>query len=52
MGLQALLPRRSRRVNPPQRGIAYGNVVTYRCKQGGFPLAPLHPLRGVGVPMG
>ena len=22
------------------------------CKQGGFTLAPLHPLRGVGIPMG
>ena len=29
----------------PPRGISYGKVVTYRCKQGGFPLAPLHPLR-------
>ena len=45
IGLQALLPRRSRRVNPRPRGIAYGKVVVYRCKQGGFPLAPLHPLR-------
>ena len=37
IGLQALLPRRSRRVNPRPRGIAYGKVVVYRCKQGGFP---------------
>ena len=29
----------------PSRGIFHGKVVAYRCKQGGFPLAPLHPLR-------
>ena len=51
IGLQALLPRRSRRVNLHQREIFYDKVVHYRCKQCGFPLAPLHPLRGVGVPM-
>ena len=27
----------------PPWGIAYGKVVNYRCKQGGFPLAPLYP---------
>ena len=37
IGLQALLSRRSRRVRPRQRGISYGKVVVYRCKQGGFP---------------
>ena len=46
IGLQALLPRRSRRVNPRQRGIAYGKVVVYRCKQGWLSArSPLHPLR-------
>ena len=34
----------SARHSPP-RGIAYGKVVNYRRKQGGFPLAPLHPRR-------
>ena len=34
IGLQALPSRRSRRVNPHQRGFAYGKVVAYRCKQG------------------
>ena len=43
VGLQALLLRRSRRVIPHQRGIFYGKVVNYRCKQGAFrsPPAPL-----------
>ena len=35
----------------PSKGISYGKVVAYCCKQGGFPLAPLHPLRGIGVSM-
>ena len=43
IGLQALLPRRSRRVKPHQRGISYGKVVFYRCNAGGFPLAPCTP---------
>ena len=29
----------------PPGGISYGKVVACCCKQGGFPLAPLHPLR-------
>ena len=37
MGLQALLPRRSRRVNPHQRGISYGS------KQGAFRSLPCTP---------
>ena len=45
-------PRRSRRVRPHQGGISCDKVVACRCKQGGFPLAPLHPLRGVGVSTG
>ncbi len=56
IGLQALLPRRSRRVNPPQREISYGKVVS--CHAGrGLSARPLHPFgesacqwgSGVGV---
>ena len=36
IGLQVLLPRRSRRVKPRQRGIFHGKVVAYRYKQGAF----------------
>ncbi len=36
-------PESARQAQPGE--IAYGRVVSYRCKQGGFPLAPLHPLR-------
>ena len=43
IGLQALLPRRSRRVRPRQRGFSYDKVVNYCCNAGGFPLAPLPP---------
>ena len=43
--------RRSRRVRPPPRGNFLRQSCLSSCKQGGFPLAPLHPLRGVGVPM-
>ena len=41
---QSLSAPESARQSPP-RGISCGKVVAYRCKQGGFPLAPLHPLR-------
>ena len=37
IGLQVLLPRRSRRVKLRQRGIFHGKVVACCCKQGGFP---------------
>ena len=36
IGLQVLLPRRSRRVKPRQRGIFHGKVVAYRYTQGAF----------------
>ena len=37
--------RRSRRVRPPPRGNFLRQSCLSSCKQGGFPLAPLHPLR-------
>ena len=55
IGLQALFPRRSRRVKPHQRGIFHVKVVYYCCKQGAFrsPPAPLRiATRNNRVPIG
>ena len=50
--LQALPSRRSRRVKPPSRGgFLAAKLLPIDAMQGGFPLAPLHPLRGVCVSM-
>ena len=45
----SLAPVSARQALP--RGIAYGKVVVYRCKQGAF-RSPPAPLRGVGVSTG
>ena len=45
----SLTPESAR--HSPSKGNFLGRGFSLRSKQGGFPLAPLHPLRGVGVPM-
>ena len=49
-GQSQLAPESARQ--SPSKGNFFGRGFALRSKQGGFPLAPLHPLRGVGVSMG